>query len=58
MKPHDAPTSTEQSNQPPTRKEYRKPQLLVYGDLAEITKTVNGSKTNDGSAHVNKHFTS
>jgi hypothetical protein len=58
MKSQDAPAPKEQSNQPPRRKEYRKPQLLVYGDLAEITKTVTGSKTNDGSAHINKHFTS
>jgi len=58
MKPHDAPITKEQSNEPPVRKEYRKPQLLVYGDLAEITKTIVGSKTNDGSGHANKHFTS
>jgi len=32
--------------------------LQVYGDLAEITKTILGSKTNDGSGHPNKHFTS
>jgi hypothetical protein len=58
MKPQDAPASDERSSQAPARKAYEKPQLQVYGDLAEITKTILGSKTNDGSAHPNKHFTS
>jgi hypothetical protein len=39
------------------RKTYQKPELQVYGDLAEITKSVLGSKTNDGSGHPNKHST-
>jgi hypothetical protein len=30
----------------------------VYGDLAEITKAVAGSNTNDAAGHPNKHFTS
>ena len=58
MKPQDAPASDEKSSQTPGRKAYQKPQLQVYGDLAEITKTILGSKTNDGSGHPNKHFTS
>ena len=41
-----------------TRKAYEKPQLQVYGDLAEITKAVAGTNTNDGAGHPNKHFTS
>ena len=58
MKPQDAPASDERSSPAPTRKAYQKPQLQVYGDLAEITKGVVGSKTNDGAGHPNKHFTS
>ena len=45
-------------NEPAARKPYRKPQLQEYGDLAEITKTLSGSKTNDGSGNPNMHFTS
>lgn len=58
MKPQDAPAADERSSEAPARKAYEKPQLQVYGDLAEITKTILGSKTNDGSGHPNKHFTS
>ena len=58
MKPQDAPAPDEKLIQTPGRKAYQKPQLQVYGDLAEITKTIFGSKTNDGSGHPNKHFTS
>ena len=58
MKPPTTPASTDSSSQAPTQKPYQKPQLQVYGDLAEITKTIFGSKTNDGAAHPNKHFTS
>ena len=58
MKQQDTPASDERSSQAPARKAFEKPQLQVYGDLAEITKTIAGSKTNDGSGHQNKHFTS
>jgi hypothetical protein len=58
MKPQDTPTSDDRSNQAPTRKAYQKPRLQVYGDLAEITNNISGSKTNDGAGHPNKHFTS
>jgi hypothetical protein len=58
MKPSNALANDENSSQPPTRKAYEKPQLQVYGDLAEITKSVAGSNTNDGAGHPNKHFTS
>jgi hypothetical protein len=40
-----------------TRKPYEKPRLEVYGDLADVSKTVAGTKNNDGSTHPNKHFT-
>jgi hypothetical protein len=58
MKPQDAPAIDERASQAPARKTYEKPELQVYGDLAEITKTIAGSKTLDGSNHSNKHFTS
>ena len=58
MDPHARLASDDRSNQTPARKPYTTPQLQQYGDLAEITKTIVGSKTNDGSGHVNKHFTS
>jgi hypothetical protein len=58
MKPPETPSSDERSSQTPARKTYQKPQLQVYGDLAEITKSVIGSKTNDGSGHPNRHSTS
>jgi hypothetical protein len=58
MKPQNAPASEDRSSEPPTRKAYQKPQLQVYGDLAEITKTIIGTNTPDGSGHPNKHFTS
>ena len=58
MKPQNAPASEDRSSEAPTRKAYEKPQLQVYGDLAEITKTIAGTNTPDGSGHPNKHFTS
>jgi len=58
MKPPNAPANEEKPSEPPKRKAYEKPQLQVYGDLGEITKSVLGTKTNDGSGHPNKHFTS
>ena len=58
MKPQDTPDSGEPASQPPARKAYQKPELQVYGELADITKTVLGSKTNDGAGHPNRHFTS
>jgi hypothetical protein len=56
--PQDSSASNERSSQAPARKAYEKPQLQVYGDLAEITQGILGSQTNDGSGHPNKHFTS
>ena len=58
MKQQDTPASDERSSQAPARKAYEKPQLQVYGDLAEITKSLNGTNNNDGASHPNKHFTS
>ena len=57
MKPQDTPASDKTSSPPPPRKAYQKPQLQVYGDLAEITKSLTGTQTNDGAGHPNKHFT-
>ena len=56
-KPQDIPATDERPSQAPARKAYQKPELQVYGDLAEITKTIMGTMTNDGSGHPNKHFT-
>jgi hypothetical protein len=58
MKPEQTASSDERPNRTPARKAYQKPQLHVYGDLAEITKAVNGPNTPDGSGHPNKHSTS
>lgn len=58
MKPQDTPASDDRSTPAPRRKAYQKPELQVYGDLAEITKTVNRTMGADGSGHPNKHFTS
>jgi hypothetical protein len=58
MKPQDTSVSKERSDGAPKRKVYEKPELQVYGDLAEITQAVAGSKNADGSGHPNKHFTS
>ena len=58
MKPPDMPADDESTSQAPTRRPYTKPQLQVYGDLAEITKAIRGSNAQDGSGHPNKHFTS
>jgi len=54
----DTPVSDERSSPPPTRKAYQKPELQVYGDLAQITRSNRGSKANDGGGHPNRHFTS
>ena len=40
------------------RKPYEKPELVVYGDLATITRTIGGTNHPDGSGHPNRHFTS
>lgn len=41
------------------RKMYTKPQLIVYGDLAEITRNngTNATRVFDGNGHPNKHYT-
>ena len=58
MEPKAPSAADKGSNQPATRKPYSKPQLQQYGDLAEITRTVAGTKANDGAANPNKHWTS
>ena len=54
----DTPASDDRASKHPTRKAYQKPQLQVYGDLAEIAESVFGSRAADGAGHPNKHFTS
>ena len=54
----DPETSRERPVHTPARKPYEKPQLQVFGDLTEITKSVNGTRMSDGAAHPNMHFTS
>jgi hypothetical protein len=58
MEPQPPSASDDNSSEAPARKPYTTPRLQQYGDLAEITKTIAGSKTNDGAGHPNKHFTS
>jgi hypothetical protein len=58
MKPEHKPEGDAQPALASTRKAYQKPELQVYGDLAEITRNVNMTKTPDGTGHPNKHFTS
>lgn len=58
MKPQDIASADEHPGQKAPRKAYEKPRLEVYGDLAEISKTVAGSMLNDGAGHPNMHFTS
>jgi hypothetical protein len=58
MRPQDTPAPDERPDETPKRKEYEKPELQVYGDLAEITKAAMGSNAGDGGSHPNKHFTS
>jgi len=58
MKPQDTPSSGERPGEAPARKAYQKPKLQVYGDLADITKTLLATMTNDGSGHPDRHFTS
>jgi hypothetical protein len=58
MEPKASSAADNGLNQPATRKPYSKPQVQQYGDLAEITKSVGGTMTNDGSGNPNMHFTS
>jgi len=58
MKPQDIASADERSSQNAPRKAYEKPRLEVYGDLAEISKSIVGNNLNDGAGHPNMHFTS
>jgi len=58
MKPQDNLVPEERTDAVTKRKVYEKPELLVYGDLAEITQNVNLNFNADGTGHPNKHFTS
>jgi hypothetical protein len=57
MKPQDDAGADDRSSQAAPRKPYEKPRLEIYGDLADLSKTILGSKMADGSAHPNRHFT-
>jgi len=57
MKPEDSAPADGRSPAAP-RKPYEKPQLEVYGDLADIAKAISSGTKSDGSGHPNKHFTS
>lgn len=56
--PSKPPSRPDEQPRPSPRKTYRKPKLQTYGDLTEVTKSISGSKTNDGAGHPNKHYTS
>ena len=58
MTGQDSPAADDRSSHAPKRKAYQKPELQVYGDLAKMTNTNFGSKSNDGGGAVNMHFTS
>jgi hypothetical protein len=58
MELHNTPVSGKGTSHTPARKAYQKPQLLIYGDLAELTKALFGSTANDGNSAPNMHFTS
>jgi hypothetical protein len=58
MTPQDTPASDDRATQALRRKAYQKPQLQIYGDLAEITQSVKTSGKIDGGSHPNQHFTS
>jgi len=60
MKPQDSPESEHQRSAEETRprKVYATPELQVYGDLTELTKSISATNSNDASGHPNKHFTS
>ena len=51
------PSRSEKEPRPTPRKAYRKPKLQTYGDLSDVTKSILGSKANDGAGHPNKHYT-
>jgi hypothetical protein len=58
MEPYNTPVSDRGTSQAPARKAYQKPQLQIYGDLAEITKAAFGTTANDGQGATNMHYTS
>jgi hypothetical protein len=57
MKSPDTPDADERSSPAPTRKAYQKPQLQIYGDLAEITQSQTTLANSDGGTHPNKRHT-
>ena len=57
MNDGDRPKAEQSAHKPEPRKPYVEPRLEVYGDLADISKSVAGSSSNDGAGHPNRHFT-
>ena len=57
MNDANRPKAEEPAREPEPRKPYVEPRLEVYGDLADISKSVAGTSSNDGAAHPNRHFT-
>jgi hypothetical protein len=57
MKP-DERTATNEPDRTVPKKAYHKPRLEIYGDLTDISQSLNMGMVNDGRAHPNKHFTS
>jgi hypothetical protein len=51
------PKAEQPAGETEPRKPYVEPRLEVYGDLADISKTVSGNSSHDGAGHPNKHFT-
>ena len=46
-----------QPSEKPTKKPYQSPKLLVYGDLAEMTKALGLTSRIDGGTHPGKRRT-
>jgi hypothetical protein len=40
--------------QQPTKKQFQAPELIVYGDIREVTQSANKTKGDDGSTSGNK----
>jgi hypothetical protein len=57
MNDADRPKAEEPAREPEPRKPYVEPRLEVYGDLADISKSVAGTSSSDGAGHPNRHFT-
>jgi hypothetical protein len=57
MNDGNSPKAEQPAPGPDPRKPYVEPRLDIYGDLADISKSLGGGGGNDGAGHPNKHFT-